>query len=168
MTAAKVLAAGTWQADLARSTASLRVGTLGRTAAGTVPITEGTVEIGTDGQLLAVRGTLNLSGIDTGVPKRDLDLRKPRLLDLDAHPTMTFTSTAIEASDDGWRVTGTLTARGVSTPLTGTAQVSFVDGSAAELTAAARLDRRTLGIRAPGIMIGKFVDITVSATIRQR
>lgn len=167
MTAAELLAAGTWQADLAHSAASLRVGTLGRTAAGTVPITEGTVRTGPDGRLLAVRGTLDLAGIDTGNAKRDLDLRKPRLLDLDAHPTMTFTSTAIEPMEDGWRITGTLTARGVSAPLTGTARASSVDGSSATLTATARLDRRTLGIRAPGFMIGKFVDITVSATIHR-
>lgn len=168
MTAAGLLAAGTWQADLAHSTAFLRVASFGRIVVGTVPIIEGTVEIGPDGRLLAVRGTLQLAAVDTGNPKRDRDLRKPRLLDLDAHPTMTFTSTTIEPLDVGWSVTGTLTARGVSVPLTGTAQASSVDGSAAALTATARLDRRTLGVRAPGFMIGKFVEIAVSGTLHRK
>ena len=35
------------------------------------------------------------------------------------------------------------------------------------LTVTARLDRRTLGIRAPRIMIGRYVDITVTAVVRR-
>jgi len=162
VTAAKQ-AAGTWQVDPARATASFQVGNLGRTATGTVPVIDGTVEIGADGQLLAVHGTLHLAAIDTGIAKRDLDLRKRRLLDLDAHPMMTFTSTAIEPADTGWRVTGTLTARGVTTRLTGTA--STVDGT---MAATARLDRRTLGIRVPGFVVGRFVNITVTAALHPR
>jgi polyisoprenoid-binding protein YceI len=156
-------AAGTWRIDPAHATASFQVPSLGRTATGTVPVVNGTVEIGADGQLLAVHGVLHLAAIDTGIAKRDLDLRKRRLLDLDAHPMMTFTSTAVEPADTGWRVTGTLTARGVTTRLTGTA--STVDGT---MTATARLDRRTLGIRVPGFVIGRFVNITVTAALQPR
>ncbi|MET8764081.1 YceI family protein [Lentzea sp. NPDC004782] len=94
MTAAGVLGAGVWQVDLTRSTASFVVGNLGRKARGTVPVTGGTVEVGADGALLAVHGTLDLGSIDTGIAKRDLDLRKPGLLDLDRHPAMTFTATS--------------------------------------------------------------------------
>ncbi|HEX7308885.1 YceI family protein [Lentzea sp.] len=165
MTAA--LTVGLWRADVSRSTASFEVGNLGRTARGTVPVTGGSVEFGRDGALLAVHGTLDLGRVDTGVAKRDLDLRKPRLLDLDRHPAMTFTSTAVEAVRDGWRVTGTLTARGTSAPLTGVARLSSVDGQEAVLTATARLDRRTLGIRAPGFLIGRYVDITVTAVVQR-
>lgn len=165
MTAADTLTAGIWRADLARSTASFKVGNLGRTTNGTVPVTGGTVEIGPDGALLAVHGTLDLGAIDTGIAKRDLDLRKPGLLDLDRHPTMTFTATSAEPVDGGWQVTGTLTARGTSTELGGRAELSTVDGEAV-MTATARLDRRTLGIRAPRFMIGRYVDITVTAVIR--
>ena len=166
MTAAGTLTAGTWQADLARSTASFKVGNLGRTVNGTVPVTGGSVEIGPDGALLAVHGTLDLGAIDTGIPRRDLDLRKPSLLDLDRHPTMTFTATSAEPVDGGWQVTGTLSARGTSTELSGRADLSTVDGEAV-MTATTRLDRRTLGIRAPRIMIGRYVDITVTAVIRR-
>src|SRR5207302_229147 len=151
------------RADPATSTASFQVSNLGRIATGTVPVIDGTVEIGAAGQPLAVHGTLHLAAIDTGIAKRDRDLRKRRLLDLDAHPTMTFTSISIEPVDTGWRVTGTLTARGVTTRLTGVA--SIVDGS---MTATARLDRRTLGIRVPRFVVGRFVNITVTATLHAR
>ncbi len=164
MTAAATLTAGTWRADLTRSTASFKVGNLGRVANGTVPVTAGTVQIGPDGALLAVHGTLDLSAIDTGIAKRDLDLRKPGLLDLDRHPAMTFTSTSASRVDGGWLVTGTLTARGTSTELSGTAELSTVDGEPV-MTATARLDRRTLGIRAPRFLIGRYVDITVTAVL---
>lgn len=164
MTATRALAAGVWQADVTRSTASFQVGNLGRRTRGTVPVTAGTVEIGTDGALLAVHGVLDLGAIGTGNAKRDQDLRKPGLLDLDRHPTMTFTATSSQQDGDGWRVTGTLAARGTETVLDGTVALSSADGEVV-LTATARLDRRTLGIRAPGFLIGRYVDITVTAVI---
>ena len=164
MTAVRTLAAGVWRADLTRTTATFQVGNLGRKAHGTVPVTAGTVEIGTDGTLLAVHGTLDLGSIDTGNTKRDMDLRKPGLLDLDRHPTMRFTATSARVADGGWHVTGTLTARGAHTTIEGTVELSTVDGRTV-MTATSRLDRRTLGIRAPGFLIGRYVDITVTAVI---
>jgi polyisoprenoid-binding protein YceI len=164
MTAAGTLAAGIWRADLTRSTASFQVGNLGRKANGSVPVTSGTVEIGNDGQLRGVHGTLDLGAINTGIAKRDLDLRKPGLLDLDRHPTMTFTATSVQPAYGGWLVTGALDARGTSTELSGIAELSTVDGETV-MTATARLDRRTLGIRAPRFLIGRYVDITVTAVI---
>ena len=164
MTAVATLTAGVWRADVARSSASFQVGNLGRKTHGTVPVTSGTVEIGEDGQLRGVHGTLDLGAVDTGIAKRDLDLRKPSLLDLDRHPVMTFTATSCRPAQNGWEVTGTLHARGTSTELGGFVELSTTDGETV-MTATARLDRRTLGIRAPRFMIGAFVDITVTAVI---
>lgn len=165
MTATRTLAAGTWRADTSRSTASFQVGNLGRRTRGTVPVTAGTIEIGPDGALLAVHGVLDLGAIDTGIARRDQDLRKPGLLDLDRHPAMTFTATSARTTGSGWHVTGTLSARGTETVLDGTAELSTADGPEARMTATARLDRRTLGIRAPRFLIGRWVDITVTAVI---
>jgi polyisoprenoid-binding protein YceI len=158
------LATGRWTVDLAHSTATFRVGNLGRTVTGTVPIIEGTVDIDGGGPS-AVTGSLDLGAIDTGNARRDKDLRKPRLLDLDRYPTMTFVADTVSVSPAGWSVSGHLTARGRSVRLVGEAEVSEQDGSAT-VTARTRLDRRTLGVRAPRIMIGHTVDITVTATIR--
>ncbi len=159
------LAAGHWTVDLAHSTANFRVGNLGRTVTGTVPIIEGIVDVDGDGLPSAITGSLDLAAIDTGNARRDKDLRKPKLLDLDRHPTMTFAAETVTASSAGWRVTGHLTARGTSVPLAGDAEVRE-QGRSATVTARTRLDRRTLGIRAPRAMIGHTVDITVTATIR--
>jgi polyisoprenoid-binding protein YceI len=160
------LAAGRWIVDAAHTTATFRVRGLGRTVTGTVPIIEGTVDIGPDGVPSAITGSLDLGAIGTGNARRDSDLRKPRLLDLDHHPTMTFAADTATVSPAGWSVTGRLSARGTSVRLAGDVDLSGQDRSAT-LTGHARLDRRTLGIRAPWIMIGREIHITVTASIHR-
>jgi polyisoprenoid-binding protein YceI len=159
------LAAGAWMVDLAHSTAAFQVGSLGRVVTGTVPIAEGTVHIDDSGQPSAITGSLDLGAIDTSDARRDSDLRKPRLLDLDHYPAITFATGTITAVPGGWRVTGDLTARGTSVRLAGDVAVSG-QGRSATVTARTRLDRRALGIRAPRILIGHAIDITITATIR--
>lgn len=159
------LAVGRWTVDPARSTATFRVRSLGRTVTGNVPITNGIVDVDESGRPRAISGSLDLGAIDTGNPRRDKDLRKPRFLDLDRYPAMTFAADSITASPAGWQVTGTLAVRGTSVRLAGDAAASSHEGSAT-VTAHTRLDRRALGIRAPGIMIGHAIDITVTATLR--
>ena len=162
-TSPMALSTGRWTVDPAHSTATFRVGNLGRTVTGTVPVTEGTVVI--DGQHSAITGSLDLGAIDTGNARRDKDLRKPKFLDSDRYPAMTFTADAITIAPAGWRVAGQLTTRGTSVRLAGNVDVSG-DYTAATLTAHTRLDRRALGIRAPRLMIGHHIDITVTAAIQ--
>jgi polyisoprenoid-binding protein YceI len=168
------LAVGRWTVDPAHSTATFRVHSLGRTVSGNVPITEGTVDVDESGRPRAISGSLDLGAIDTGNPRRDKDLRKPRFLDLDRYPAMTFAAdSAADSTTEtpaGWRVTGQLAVRGTSVRLAGDAAVSPHHRSAhdrsATVTAHTQLDRRTLGIRAPRIMIGHAIDITVTAELR--
>jgi len=77
---------------------------------------------------------------------------------------MAFAADTITASPAGWSVTGRLTARGTSVRLAGGVELSRQDRSTT-LTAHTWLDRRTLGIRAPRILIGHQIDITVTAAI---
>ena len=165
-TAAATLAAGQWKVDVEHSTATFTVGNLGHTVTGTVPILDGTVEVGPDGLPSAIYGTLDLSAIATGISRRDKDLRKPNLLDLDRYPVSTFEADRMTASPGGWSVSGYLTARGTRTRLTGDVEIS-AQGQEATLTARTQLDRRAIGLRAPKLMIGHQVGITVTATIRQ-
>jgi len=158
------LLAGRWTVDVTHSTATFRVGSFGKTVTGTVPIIDGTVSVDADGLPTAVTGSLDLGAIDTGNPRRDKDLRKPRLLDLDRHPVMTFAADSVTTSPDGWSVTGRLTARGSAVRVTGDVDLSTRDGSVT-LTAHTRLDRRAIGVRAPRFMIGRQIEITVSAMI---
>jgi len=159
------LAAGQWVVDVEDSMATFAVGNLGRTVTGTVPIIDGTVQVGPDGLPSAISGSLSLSAIDTGHARRDKDLRKPKLLDLDRHPVSTFVADKISVTSAGWSVTGYLSVRGTRTRLTGDVEVS-PHGDSATLTARTQLDRRALSLRVPKLIIGHQVDITVTATIR--
>ncbi|MFI9780774.1 YceI family protein [Streptomyces sp. NPDC051956] len=66
-----------------------------------------------------VRVVLDASGADTGNPQRDGHLRTGDFLDAATHPHITFTSTAVKhTGGDDFEVTGDLTIRGITQPLT--------------------------------------------------
>jgi polyisoprenoid-binding protein YceI len=164
MTTTLALPTGTWQLNAAASTASFSIGNLGRTVHGTVPLLEGTFEV-TDGKPSAIQGSLDLGAINTGHPRRDKDLRKPSLLDLDTHPTMTFASRTITATETGWHVTGRLRIRNIAVPVAGDVTLSTTDDNSVTLAATARFDRKPIGIRAPRLLIGRFIDVTLTARV---
>jgi polyisoprenoid-binding protein YceI len=63
--------------------------------------------------------TVDVSSIDTRQEQRDNHLRSPDFFDVANFPTMHFVSTAIAGDLDGaFRVTGDLTIRGVTKPVT--------------------------------------------------
>jgi polyisoprenoid-binding protein YceI len=63
--------------------------------------------------------TINAGSIDTGNDDRDAHLRSNDFFDMDNHPTITFRSTRIQpVQPDVYRVTGHLTVRGTTKPVT--------------------------------------------------
>ncbi len=166
-TAPRQLAPGRWTADPARTRAGFAVGNLGwKVVHGSVPVRSGEVEVDGAGRPVRVRAELDLGGIDTGNARRDADLRRPGLLDLDAHPVMTFASDDVRPDGAGWRAAGVLALRGTSCPLvvTGVAEPGPA-GGALRVTGSAVLDRTAAGIRAPRLVIGRQVTITVEAVL---
>jgi polyisoprenoid-binding protein YceI len=69
--------------------------------------------------------------ISTGVPRYDQQLRSPDFLHVNRYPTITFRSTSVAVEKTGWRITGDLTVRDVTRPVT--ARVA-VDGVAHDPT----------------------------------
>ena len=130
---------------------------------GWVPITSAAVDVDETGAPRSVRAQLDLASIDTGNPRRDRDLRKPKLLDLDQHPRLTFVAGAPIPVDGGWTATGTLTARGTQVPITLRVAVTG-SGDDLVVTATGVLDRSTLGMRVPRFVIGLRVRFHVVAT----
>lgn len=66
----------------------------------------------------SVKVTLPLAGLDTTVPALDEHLRSADFFDAVKYPTITFASTKVEAAGDRkLRVTGDLTAHGVTRPV---------------------------------------------------
>lgn len=68
--------------------------------------------------------TIDVASIDTGEPQRDAHLRSADFFDVERHPVMTFTVTDIARSaDQRYRITGDLTIKGVTRPVTFDAEV---------------------------------------------
>jgi polyisoprenoid-binding protein YceI len=159
------LRTGTWLVQAAGTKAAFTVANLGKTVTGTVPVRSGELEVDASGAPLRLVAELDLASLDTGNVRRDKDLRKPRFLDLDEHPTLTFVSDRISTRADGWTAQGTIAARGTTCPLTlhGTLPGQPRPDGGVPVEATAVLDRRDLGLNAPRLMIGRQVAITVTA-----
>jgi polyisoprenoid-binding protein YceI len=78
----------------------------------------GVVEVAEDPARSTVAVTIGTASIATGAADRDAHLRSPDFLDVENHPQLTFRSTSITPSDAGWTVTGDLTVRGATRPVT--------------------------------------------------
>jgi polyisoprenoid-binding protein YceI len=66
----------------------------------------------------SVTATVELPSIDTNNPQRDSDLRSANFFEIDKYPTMTYRSTGIRHSEDGFDVDGELTLHRVTRPVT--------------------------------------------------
>jgi polyisoprenoid-binding protein YceI len=63
--------------------------------------------------------TVQMQSVNTGSDQRDDHLRGPDFFHVEEHPVMTFKSTKAEpAGDDRYRLTGDLTIKGVTRPVT--------------------------------------------------
>jgi polyisoprenoid-binding protein YceI len=114
------LGAGTWTLDAGRSSVAFEVRMLGLLVVhGRFARLDATLEVG--GSLAGTRteATIDVSSIDTGKRRRDVDLRKAGYLAADEHPRATFRSTAVRDTGDGrYALDGELTLRGTTRPVT--------------------------------------------------
>lgn len=155
---------GAWAVIDQRTRATFAVSNLGvKVVHGSIAVSSGVVEVGADGLPVRSRVELDLRTIDTGIAKRDADLRKPTLLDIDAHPTMRFTTHDIEAHAAGWTARGELALRGTSCRLVLAGPTPELVDGVLSVVGSATLDRGDIGIRAPRAMIGREVRIAVEA-----
>ncbi|MGY1771170.1 YceI family protein [Blastococcus sp. SYSU D00813] len=159
------VAAGTWVASDCRTRAAFTVRGLTGPVTGTVALTCGEIEVDATGAPRHARAELDLRTVDTGIARRDADLRKPHLLDADGCPVMTWSADRFTRDEDGaWTADGVLALRGTSTPLAVRA-VPGLRGGRLLLRATATMDRRSVGIRAPRPVIGRQVRIEVEAEL---
>jgi polyisoprenoid-binding protein YceI len=110
-----------------------------------------------------VEATINTASIRTHNEQRDKDLRSSNFLEIDKYPTITFKSTKIEpVGGDEYRVTGDLTIKGVTRPVTLNAVKygEFNDpmmGHRIGYAAETKVNRKDFGMNFDMMLDGKFI-----------
>jgi polyisoprenoid-binding protein YceI len=80
---------------------------------------EGTATIDTaDPAASSVKLTIDVASVDTGSADRDGHLQSPDFFDAATYPAITFTSTAVERDGAEWAITGDLTIKDTTRPVT--------------------------------------------------
>ena len=117
-TAAVTATPTAWELDVAHSNVEFAVKHMMiSTVKGRFGDVTGTVEIPDAGQP-RVEVTINVASIDTRQEQRDAHLRSADFFDVEKYPELRFVSTRVQRTDDGYKLTGDLTIRGVTKPVT--------------------------------------------------
>ena len=144
--------AGTWQIDQSHS--DLRITARHLMVAkvrGTFTEFAGTIVVAEDPRASTVEFQAKAATITTGTPDRDAHLRSPDFLDAEQYPSVTFVSTSVAPNGQGWKLTGDLTIRDISRPVTfdmtyeGTATDPYGNTKAA-FTAVGEIERKDWGL----------------------
>ncbi|MGH3851566.1 MAG: YceI family protein, partial [Pseudonocardiaceae bacterium] len=112
----------------------------------------GTFEVAEIPEQSSVSITIDAASIRTDDARRDQHLRGPDFLDVEGFPALAFQSTAVAASGEGtWRITGDLSARGVTRPVDlevefGGVVVSATGEQRAGFSATTHIDRDAWGL----------------------
>jgi len=117
----------------------------------------------------SVNASIDITGVSTGVPNRDNDLKSAKYFDTANNPKATFTSTSVTKTGSGLQVNGNLTIKGVTKPvvLTVDQPTGPVTGMGKKqhlgFSATTTVNREDFGIGAgmPAAMLGDDVKITI-------
>jgi polyisoprenoid-binding protein YceI len=166
-----------WKIDSVHSSVGFDVSHLGVTTVhGNFTKTEGTVSW--DDANVAkstVKATIDVNSLDTGNAARDGHTKSDAFFDAAKFPTITFESTGVQASGKDLKVTGNLTLKGVTKPVT--LQVTNISPVVANpmkkgafvrgLTATTTISRKNFGIAWSGAAaavdgaIGDEIKVTI-------
>ncbi|AEB11464.1 YceI family protein [Marinithermus hydrothermalis] len=109
-----------WNIDPSHTSITFAVRHMGlATVRGQFNEVSGQVELDDANQPVAIEARIKAASIDTRDAQRDAHLRSADFLDADNHPEIVFKSTQIEPlGNQRYRITGDLTIRGVTRPVT--------------------------------------------------
>lgn len=164
------IAPGTYGIDTAHSQLGFAVTHLGISIVrGTFDSYSGALTVGSDLGGTAVEVDAEMASVNTGHPGRDEHLAGEGFFDAANHPIMTFRSTGISESAKGFALSGDLTIRAITQPIT--LAVSFngeavfpMDGSTHfGFSANGRISRSAFGISYGVPMATDEVDLSLEA-----
>lgn len=137
---------------------------------------DGTIEVADDLSDSKIEVTLDAASVDTGASDRDQHLRSADFLDVENYPELSFQSTQISRHGETWKITGDLTIRGETRPVT--LDASF-EGAATDpwgnehigFSAYTTLEREDWGLtwnarlEGGGWLVSKEVDIEIEGQL---
>ena len=137
---------GSWTLDPARSEVRLE----SRHTWGLLPVRGVFREVSGNGTVTAagqVTGTITVAAgsVDTKNARRDKDLRSAKVFDAANHPDIVFAVDSVQPAGEDVRVTGSLTVRGQTHPLSFDAKVSAAAGEV-QLDAEVPVNRADFGL----------------------
>jgi polyisoprenoid-binding protein YceI len=104
--------------------------------------------------------TVDAGSFRSNSAKRDKDVRSVSLLDVAAHPEITFRSEAVRLDGESWLVAGIVTAHGTAVPVEVMVdQMTPQTGGVRMHGSAKRLDRYAFGITKGKGMVGRYLDL---------
>lgn len=124
---------------------------------GSFAVKSGTVDVAEPVGDSSIRVEIDTASFDSGHEQRDGAVRSDKFLDAAGHPVITFVSTGVE----GGTVTGSLTVRKVTKPVTLTVETSDVSPTGFSVRATTRIDRTEFGVTAARGMAGRHLDMTL-------
>lgn len=139
--------AGNWTLDATKSKITLRSKSVWGlvTVKGVFGRVEGHGTVSAAGEASGVI-TVASDSLDTKMKKRDEHLRSADFFDAANHPSITFTADQVRPSGHGVTVTGSLTVRGATRPMSFDAQVSSSDDREVWLDGEIQVDRTDFGL----------------------
>ena len=105
----------------------------------------------------SVYAQIDPASFRTGNGQRDDNVRSERLLDAGRYPVITFRSESV----DGPALTGTLTVRNVTLPVTLSIEQTAATPGAFNARANTRIDRTEFGVSAYRGLAGRHLDMTI-------
>ena len=169
--------AGTWAIDPTHTTVEF----IGRhlvftKVRGRFTGVSGAVTVADDPNASSVEITLDAASITTGTPDRDAHLKSADFFDVESYPEITFKSTSVEWKGHEGTVTGDLTVRGVSKPITLDVDLTGVvtdpwGGDRAVFSASGEVDREDWGLtwnmalESGGVLVSKKIRFEIETEL---
>jgi polyisoprenoid-binding protein YceI len=127
---------------------------------GTFAVRGGTVDVAEPLGESGVYAEVDAASFTTGHDRRDADVRSARFLDAGRHPVITFVAGGV----DSGRITGTLTVRDTTEPVTLEVEHVRVSPESFTVRATTRIDRTRFGVTGAPAMAGRHLDLTLDIT----
>lgn len=158
-------AAGRYTLDPVRSSLTLRTRLFGlHSLTATMYIADGQIDVDPAVPRATVTAAISAASFSTDNPRRDNDIRSPRFLHARKYPEISYRADTLSQAHHRWTLTGELTVRDVTRPLTLEIDEVQVTSPGFRVHATTRVDRTAFGLTIAKWMGGRIFDIELTAT----